>query len=113
MQDLTPLRRAKTKAASRLLGAIHGGIRRLDQRVRVPGVCRIERDSDAGPDVDALLLTAELERRSKSSNDFLGDSFRLLAPGDVGQDHGEFIAPDAGHRVGFAYLDRKSTRLNS
>src|SRR5450759_4513033 len=98
------LRRAKTKAASRLLGAVHGGIRRLDQRVRVPGVCRIERDADAGPDVDALLLTAELERRRKRGNDFPGDGFRVLAPGDVGQDQGEFIAPDAGHRVGFAYL---------
>src|SRR5450759_3348050 len=98
------LRRAKTKAASRRLGAVHGGIRRLDQRVRVPGVCRIERDADAGPDIDALLLTAELERRRKRSNDFPGDGFGVLAPGDVGQDQGEFIAPDAGHRVGFAYL---------
>ncbi len=56
--------RAKSKAVPGLLGAVHGGIRRLDESVCIAGVCRINRDADAGSDVDALLLTAELERRS-------------------------------------------------
>src|SRR5258708_3294041 len=95
--------RAKTNAVPRLFSVVHGGIRGLDERVRVTGVRRIDRDADAGPDVDALLPGAELERCSKGGNDFPGDHYRLLAPG-VGQDQSEFIPPDAGDRVRFPYL---------
>src|SRR5476649_2940563 len=87
------LRRAESDGAAYLLGAVHGGIRRLDERVRVLAVRRIDRDSDADPDADALAPAAEAERHGQRDNDFPGDGFRLPAPGDVGQDHGEFIAP--------------------
>jgi hypothetical protein len=34
----------------------------------------------------------------------IADDFRILAPGDIGQDHGEFIARDSGRRLQFAYV---------
>ena len=62
----------KAEVVSFLLRAVHGGIRRLDERIRVRGVRRVDRDSDARPDVDALLITTEREWFTKSNNDFPG-----------------------------------------
>jgi len=91
-----------------LFGAVHGSIGGIDQGVRVLAVAWINRNPDAGPDLDAPLLTAELQWCGNRSNDLSGDDFCLLAPGDVGQDYGEFVATDAGHGVGFAYLVQDS-----
>src|SRR6185503_14638472 len=87
-----------------LLCAVHGGIRRRDERVGVLRIRRIDRDADTGPDLDSQFLLAELERHGEGSADLTGDAFRLFAPGGE-QDHREFVAADAGDRVGFAYLE--------
>ena len=105
---LSYLSRAKPKIAPSLLSAIHCGIGRLDQYIRVIAVAWIDRDADADPYVNALLLAAELKRRSKSGNYFPGNGFGLPAPRNVGQDHGEFIAADTGYGVGFTYLATNS-----
>src|SRR5580693_7156638 len=98
------LRGARKHAAARLLDAIHGDIGRLDEAVGIPGVRRINRNSDAAPDVDTELAGAELKGPRKRGSDLLGDALGIFAFRDVEQDHREFVAPDTGHRVRFADL---------
>ena len=67
-------------------------------------IVRIDGDTDAGADVDVLPLPLEVERAGQRGDDFCGNRRYVFAAADVGQNHCEFVATDAGDGVRFAHL---------
>jgi hypothetical protein len=84
--------------------AVHGRIRDLDQGFVVLGIAGIDGDADARPDFDCLRVVPQAERRCKRRNDFFGNGRGILPARYVAQDHGKFVTPYAGYRVGLAHL---------
>ncbi|PMQ09809.1 hypothetical protein JaAD80_25430 [Janthinobacterium sp. AD80] len=94
--------------ASRAFRHIHGLVRMLEQvfdRARVIG---IQGDADRGGD-ESLLLPQQ-EWRQQAVENLPGDAVHLLQVVEVGQDHREFIAAQARHRVRLAHAHADAPR---
>ena len=92
--------------AAQFLGAVHGGIRVLQQRLPVLAVLGIGRDADAARDVQ--LASVDVERRGHRLEDFLRDHRHIVFFPDFRQDQDKLVAPLARHGVAFAHVAGKT-----
>ena len=83
------------------MAAVHGGVGVAQQRVGVAPVLGVERDADAGGDVEALALDqAGLGDGGRTASS--RDRFGVLGLVDLEQD-GELVAAEAAHQVAVAH----------
>ena len=79
------------------LGPVHGGVRRLQESVRILAVVRVQAGADAGGHAD--LPSADQKRRSEAVQDLRGDDPQVLGALDLGEQDGELVAAHTSHRV--------------
>ena len=87
-------------AAAGLLGRVHRDVGALLERLVVLAVHRVQRDADAGVDLQAHAL--EHERLAQVREQVLGDGGRVLGLLDAREQDAELVAAEAGDRVGVA-----------
>ena len=86
---------------ARILGAVHRGIRILDQRITVIAVGRVHADADTRGHVDLVML--EHERSREHPQDFLCRQTRILGAVQIAQDNAELVPAHAPHRIAHAH----------
>ena len=79
------------------LGAIHGEIGVADHVLEIHAVIGKQRDADAGAHL--VVATAEIGRQRERADHAIGDAARGFRVTDVAQQHREFVAAEARHRV--------------
>ena len=84
--------------ATFLLGAVHRGIRILDQGFRILTVRGIDTDADAGG--HKQLVFVQSVRSGQCCENFIGDRGRIFSKPVLGHQDHEFVAPLPAHRVG-------------
>jgi hypothetical protein len=86
--------------ATRGFGVVHRHVGPLHQGVDIVAVVREERESDACIDLD--LQAFQQEGLAKSGADLVRNCHRVRGRGKSMQEHGEFVAAQASHRVAAA-----------
>ena len=81
-------------------GHVKGLVRILEQVVHLGGIAGVEGDANAGR--HKHLLGTQLEHLAHGAQKLLHDQPHVVGFVHLGEDHGKFIAPHAGHGVGFA-----------
>ena len=87
-------------AAAGLLGRVHRDVGALLERLVVLAVHRVQREADAGVDLQPHAL--EHERLAQVHEQVLGDAGRVRWAVDVREQDAELVAAEAGDRVGVA-----------
>jgi len=82
------------------LGGIHGAVGLLQQVGVIGGVVGENTDADAGADGD--FVVPNLKRSSQNIQQTLGNSVRVFPGADVGQNHRELVASEAGEGIRLA-----------
>jgi hypothetical protein len=87
-------------ATAGVLGRVHRDIGALLQRLVVIAVDRVQRDADAGVDLQAHAL--KHKRLAQMHEQALGDAGRVRRAVDVWEQDPKLVAAEAGDRVGVA-----------
>ena len=87
--------------AADFLGRIHGLVGILEQAFDIGGVVRIQGDADAGRDIGFFL--AEQERLGQSCQYLFADAFGHGDAIATVENHREFVAAEARHRIAVAH----------
>ena len=84
-------------AASHFLGVVHRAVRVAHQLAQPGAVIRVQADADA--DRHVLLLAFHFQRQAQCVQDLLRDVGRDSRLGEGAEQHHEFVAAEAGHRI--------------